>query len=97
MNQNYDRLESIKTALGNMKPGAARDILSTFNDTCGLLTRLVESLQCEGTRVKGDAATALSAELSLAEEALNVLYGSALPEMILNERATNPSSALADA
>lgn len=53
MNLNYDRLAAIKTALDNMQPGSARDILATFNSACGSLTRLIETLECEGCGVRG--------------------------------------------
>lgn len=96
MNLNYDRLAAIKTALANMQPGSARDVLATFNDACGSLTRLVETLQCEGCGVRGEPATAIQEELNLAEEALDILCESALPVIILQERATNPNTELAD-
>jgi len=96
MNLNYDRLAAIKTALANMQPGSARDVLATFNDACGSLTRLVEPLQCEGCGVRGEPATAIQEELNRAEEALNILCESALPVIILQERATNPNTELAD-
>ena len=96
MNLNYDRLAAIKTALDNMQPGSARDILATFNSSCGSLTRLIETLECEGCGVRGEPATAIQEELNLAEEALNLLCESALPVIILEERATNPNTDLSD-
>jgi hypothetical protein len=94
MNLNYDRLAAIKTALGNMQPGSARDILATFNDACGSLTRLIETLQCEGCGVRGEPATAIQEELNLAEEALDILCESALPVLILQDRAANPQTSV---
>ena len=96
MNLNYDRLAAIKTALDNMQPGSARDILATFNSACGSLTRLIETLECEGCGVRGEPATAIQEELNLAEEALNLLCESALPVIILEERAPNPNTDLSD-
>jgi hypothetical protein len=46
--------------------------------------------------VRGEPATAIQEELNLAEEALNILCESALPVIILQERATNPNTELAD-
>lgn len=92
MNLNYDRIAAIKTALGNMHPSSARDILESFSEACGNLTELIESLQCESCGVRGEPATALQEELTLAEEALNILCESVLPVLLLQQQNASPAS-----
>lgn len=95
MNPNYDRIAALKTALGNMHPQTARDILEAFSAIGENLTSLVEWLGCEANGAKGEPAAALKEELTIAEEALEVLCESSLPvilqEQAVAEQATTPT------
>ena len=76
------RHPAIRTAVKQMPRATALDICEDYRELATRLKRLADNLAGAFVVASGDSARALEAELRMFEDAIDVLSGSMLPEVI---------------
>ncbi len=71
-----------QTPFKQMPPATALDICDDYREVVTRLKRMADNLAGAFVVASGDSARALEAELRMFEEAIDVLAGSMLPEVI---------------
>ncbi len=82
MSRTNARPVAIRTAFKQMPRATALDLCEDYREVVTRLKRMADNLAGAFVVASGDSAHALEAELRMFEEAIDVLAGSMLPEVI---------------
>lgn len=82
MSRTNARPVAIRTAFKQMPRATAMDLCEDYREVVTRLKRMADNLAGAFVVASGDSTRALEAELRMFEEAIDVLAGSMLPEVI---------------
>ncbi len=82
MSRTNARPVAIRTAFKQMPRATSLDLCEDYREVVTRLKRMADNLAGAFVVASGDSARALEAELRMFEEAIDVLAGSMLPEVI---------------